>query len=152
MQRSKNKACGIESCNAKATRRSNLIGEAEPDTVLVVEDDDSMRAAIDILLSLSGYRTLLFASAEDVLAKNPIEHPLCVISDLNLPAMSGLDLMAELRRRGWPTPVIIITGFDSPSTRQEAMRCGAVAYMAKPFHSAALLTAIHDISPGERAP
>jgi FixJ family two-component response regulator len=127
-----------------------LIAEAMPDTVLVVEDDDSMRAAIDNLLSLSGYRTLLFGSAEAMLAEATGERPLCVISDLNLPAMSGLDLMTELRRRGWPTPVIIITGFDSPSTRQEALRCGAVAYMAKPFHSAALLTALHDISPTER--
>jgi len=106
-----------------------------------------MRDAIDALLSLSGYRTLLFASAEAMLAESTIEPPLCVISDLNLPFMSGLDLLIELRRRGWPTPVIIITAFDSPSTRQEAMRRGAVAYMAKPFPSSALLTAIHNSSP-----
>ena len=110
-----------------------------------------MRASIDILLSLSGYRTLLFASAEAVLAEDAIERPLCVISDLNLPAMSGLDLMIELRRRGWPTPVIIITAFDSPASRKEALRRGAVAYMAKPFQSTDLLTAIHDI-PSAGAP
>jgi FixJ family two-component response regulator len=125
-----------------------LIAEAESDTVLVVEDDDSMRASIDILLSLSGYRTLLFASAEAVLAEEAITRPLCVISDLNLPAMSGLDLMIELRRRGWPTPVIIITAFDSPASRKEAMRRGAAAYMSKPFQSSDLLTAIHDIPAG----
>jgi FixJ family two-component response regulator len=122
-------------------------------TVLVVEDDDSMREAIDTLLTLSGYRTLLFESAEAMLAEDAIEPPLCVISDLNLPAMSGLDLMIELRRRSRPTPVIIITAFESlesPSTRQEAMRRGAVAYMAKPFPSSALLTAIHTISSTER--
>jgi FixJ family two-component response regulator len=123
------------------------VGEAG--TVLVVEDDDSMRDAIDTLLNLSGYRTLLFGSAEAVLAEDAMEQPLCVISDLNLPAMSGLDLMIELRRRSWPTPVIIITAFDSPSTRQEAMRRGAVAYMAKPFPSSALLAAIHAISSTE---
>ncbi len=128
-----------------------MIAEAESDTVLVVEDDDSMRASIDILLSLSGYRTLLFASAEAVLAEEAITRPLCVISDLNLPAMSGLDLMIELRRRGWPTPVIIITAFDSPASRKEAMRRGAVAYMSKPFQSSDLLTAIHDI-PASGAP
>lgn len=122
------------------------MGGDGPSTVLVVEDDDSMREAIHALLSLSGYRTLLFGSAEAMLAEGAIERPLCVVSDLNLPAMSGLDLMVELRRRSWPTPVIIITGFDSPSTRREAMRRGAVAYMAKPFPSSALLTAIHNIS------
>ena len=117
-----------------------------PSTVLVVEDDDSMREAIHALLSLSGYRTLLFESAEAMLADRVVERPLCVVSDLNLPAMSGLDLLVELRRRSRPTPVIIITAFDSPSTRQEAMRQGAVAYMAKPFPSSALLTAIQNIS------
>ena len=124
-----------------------MIAEAGSSTVLVVEDDDSMREAIDTLLSLSGYRTLLFGSAEAMLAEDAVDRPLCVISDLNLPAMSGLDLLMELRRRSSPTPVIIITAFDSPSTRQEAMRRGAVAYMAKPFPSSALLTAIHVISP-----
>jgi FixJ family two-component response regulator len=122
------------------------IGGGGASTVLVVEDDESMRDAIHTLLSLSGYRTLLFGSAEAMLAEDAIERPLCVISDLNLPAMSGLDLLIELRRRSWPTPVIIITAFDSPSTHQEAMRRGAVAYMAKPFPSSALLTAIHNIS------
>ena len=130
--------------------RADLIGEGQPSTVLIVEDDDSMRDAIDILLSLSGYRTLAFGSAEAMLAEDAIEQPLCVISDLNLPAMSGLDLLIELRQRGWPTPVIIITAFDSPSTRNEAIRRGAVAYMAKPFPSAALLSAIHNLSASER--
>jgi len=127
-----------------------LIGEGQPSTVLIVEDDDSMRDAIDILLSLSGYRTLAFGSAEAMLAEDAIEQPLCVISDLNLPAMSGLDLLIKLRQRGWPTPVIIITAFDSPSTRNEAIRRGAVAYMAKPFPSAALLSAIHNLTASER--
>lgn len=130
--------------------RADLIGEGQPSTVLIVEDDDSMRDAIDILLSLSGYRTLAFGSAEAMLAEDAIEQPLCVISDLNLPAMSGLDLLIKLRQRGWPTPVIIITAFDSPSTRNEAIRRGAVAYMAKPFPSAALLSAIHNLSASER--
>jgi DNA-binding response OmpR family regulator len=66
--------------------------------------------------------------------------------------MSGLDLLIELRRRSWPTPVIIITAFDSPSTRQEAMRRGAVAYMAKPFPSSALLAALHNISASSGPP
>ena len=123
-----------------------LIGGDGPGTVLVVEDDDSMREAIATLLSLSGYRALLFASAEAMLAEGAIDRPLCVISDLHLPAMSGLDLLIELRRRSWPTPVIIMTAFDSPTTRREAMRRGAVAYMAKPFPGATLLTAIHKIS------
>jgi FixJ family two-component response regulator len=151
MQRSKNTA-SIDSFSGEAIRRSNLIAETGSSTVLVVEDDESMREAIATLLDLSGYRTLLYASAEAMLAENAIDRPLCVVSDLNLPAMSGLDLLIELRRRRWPTPVIIITAFDSPSTRREAMQRGAAAYMAKPFPSSALLTAIHQISPAGGPP
>jgi FixJ family two-component response regulator len=143
----KQSVASIVSLRAEAVRRSTLsIGAGGSGTVLVVEDDDSMRDAIHTLLSLSGYSTMLFGSAEAMLAEDSVERPLCVVSDLNLPAMSGLDLLIELRRRSWPTPVIIITAFDSPAARQEAMRRGALAYLAKPFPSAALLTAIHNIS------
>lgn len=116
--------------------------------VLVVEDDESMREAIETLLSLSGFSTVLYESAEALLAEEHGERSLCVISDLTLPAMSGLDLLTELRRRGRRAPVIIITAFDSASTRQEAMRRGAAAYLAKPFESTALLAAIGGITAG----
>jgi DNA-binding NtrC family response regulator len=144
MRRSKKaNVASIELFGAQVVRRSTLAGEAAPGTVLVVEDDDSMRDSLDTLLSLSGYRTVLYGSAEAVLTEDAIERPLCIVSDLNLPAMSGLDLLIELRRRSCSTPVIIITAFDSPSTRREAMRRGAAAY-------AALLAAIHNITPAER--
>ena len=122
-----------------------------PSTVLVVEDDDSMRDAIETLLTESGYSAVTYGSAEAMLAGGIVDCPLCVISDMHLPTMSGLDLLVELRRRRTPTPVIIITAFDSASTREEAMRRGAAAYMAKPFPSAALLAAISTISSGGEA-
>lgn len=109
-----------------------------------------MRDAIESLLSASGYTAVTYATAEALLSRETIDCPLCVISDVNLPAMSGLDLLRELRRRCRPTPVIIITAFDSTSIREEAMRRGAAAYMAKPFPSTALLTAISDISSAAR--
>jgi FixJ family two-component response regulator len=117
----------------------------DPNVILVVEDDDSMREAIENLLGVAGFSTLVYESAEAMLAEETRERPLCVISDLNLPAMSGLDLLTELHQRSWQVPVIIITAYESESTRQEAARRGAIAYLAKPFPSIALLTAIKTI-------
>lgn len=117
-----------------------------PKAVFIVEDDESMREAIEQLLCVAGFRTVVYESAEAMLGEAATEIPLCVISDLNLPAMSGLELLSELRRRSGHPPVIIITAYDSASTRQEAGRLGASAYLAKPFTSIALLTAINEIA------
>jgi FixJ family two-component response regulator len=118
----------------------------DPKVILVVEDDDSMREAIENLLGVAGFSTVGYESAETMLAEDTCERPLCVISDLNLPAMSGLDLLTELHRRSWHVPFIVITAYDSEPTRQEAARRGAIAYLAKPFPSIALLTAIKTIA------
>ncbi len=114
--------------------------------VLVVDDDDSMREAIETLLEVSGFRTIPYGSAEAMLATEAGAPPFCIISDLNLPSMSGLGLLSELRRRDWQMPFIIITAYDSEASRAEAMRLGALAYLAKPFPSSALLTAMNGIA------
>jgi FixJ family two-component response regulator len=114
--------------------------------IAIVEDDESMREAIEHLLCVAGFKTVAYGSAEAMLGELGSELPLCVISDLNLPAMSGLDLLTELGQRSGHPPVIIITAFDSASIREEAVRRGASAYLAKPFASRALLAAIDDIS------
>jgi len=114
--------------------------------VLVVEDDDGMREAIETLLEAAGFDTAAYSSAEAMLAGGAYERTLCAISDLNLPAMSGLDLLCELRKRGEHLPVIVITGFDSAAARKEAASRGAAAYFAKPFQASALLAAIESIS------
>lgn len=121
-------------------------GRADNRMVLIVEDDASMREAMESLLGLSGFDTVMYESAEAMLGAETAERPLCVISDLHLPVMSGLELLGELRRRHWQPPVIIITAHDSPATRREAARLGAVDYLAKPFPSISLLTAIEKIA------
>jgi FixJ family two-component response regulator len=118
--------------------------------VLVVEDDDSMREAIERLLGAGGYATTTYTSAEALLADGANTSAACVVSDLKLPAMSGLELLDELRARGgWP-PFILITAHDTPSLREEAVRHGAAAYLAKPFRGTALLATVNAvIEPGK---
>jgi len=110
--------------------------------VLVVEDDDSMRLAIERHLAATGLATEGYASAEELLAVGPVEGDACVVSDLKLPAMSGLELLAELRRRGCGLPLILITAHDSPAVRKEAERSGVAGYFAKPYPGSALVDAI----------
>jgi two-component system response regulator FixJ len=120
--------------------------------VLVVEDDDSMREAIESLLDAAVVDSVMYASAEALLADGGSAcAAACVVSDLKLPGMSGLELLRELRSRGTRPPVILITGHDSEAFRAEAARQGAVAYLAKPFLGSALLAAISNAitpSPG----
>jgi len=110
--------------------------------VLVVEDDDSMRVAIERLLNAAGFATAVYASADELLAVGPCEDDACVVSDLVLPGQSGLELLGALRARGWLGPLVLITAQDSPSVRQEAARRGVAAYLAKPFPGSALLVAV----------
>jgi len=112
--------------------------------VLVAEDDDGMREAIETLLEAAGIDCAAYPSAEALLAGGAVDASVCVISDLKLPAMSGLDLLASLRARGPRPAVVLITAHDSPSTRAQAGRLGAAAYLAKPFSGGALLAAIEN--------
>lgn len=110
--------------------------------VLVVDDDDSMRQAIQRLLNAAGWKTEAYESAEALLSAGPIAGAACIVSDYRLPAMSGLELLTELRRRGhWP-PVIVVTAHDAPELRDEALRRGASGYLSKPFLGKDLLAAI----------
>jgi len=110
--------------------------------VLVVDDDESMREAIERLLDAAGFEPIAYASAEAALAEGAGRDAVCVISDLKLPAMSGLELLAELRARGQQQPLILITAYDAPGRGEDAMRRGAAAYLVKPFHGTALLAAV----------
>src|SRR5436190_10636185 len=114
--------------------------------VLVVDDDDGMREAIESLLDAAGFETASYASAEALLAGGAVEDALCVISDLKLPVMSGFELLIELRARGDGPPVIVITAHDEPGMRDDAARHGAIAYLPKPFLGSALLAAIETVA------
>ena len=120
--------------------------------ILVVDDDESMREAIESLLDAAGFENTVYTSAEALLAVDGVENALCVISDIKLPAMSGIELLDELRARGARPPVIVITAHDAPGMRDNAARHGAAAYLPKPFSGSALLAAIESASQSARLP
>lgn len=113
--------------------------------IVLVEDDESMRRALQRLLNAFGFDCDAFVSAESLLASGPGEGAACVVSDLKLPGMSGLDLLREMRARGgWP-PLILITAHDVPGLADDAARRGAAAYLPKPFAGTALVQAISGV-------
>jgi len=111
-------------------------------TVLLVEDDDSMREAIERLLRAAGFRCAAYASAQALLARGVGEDSACVISDLRLPGMSGLELLTALHERKPELPFILMTAHDAPGLRQKALSSGAAAYLSKPFRGTTLLEAV----------
>jgi len=124
------------------TRRTFAVAMAPRRKILVVEDDDNMREAISRLLDASGLENAVYASAESLLALSTAEDAGCVVSDIRLPGMSGLDLLAEIKAQGrWP-PLILVTAHDEPRLREEAARLGAAAFLVKPFARDQLLGAI----------
>lgn len=120
--------------------------------ILVVDDDDSMRQAIQRLLNAAGLKTEAYDSAEALLSDSRAAFAACVVSDYMLPGMSGIELLAELRKRGIGPPLIVVTAHDSPTLRADALRRGAAGYLAKPFHSKDLLEAIDAAVRGRRGP
>ncbi len=110
--------------------------------VFVVDDDDSMRRALSRLLKASGYEVMDFADAESFLDAPLPKRTSCAILDLHLPALDGLEIQAELSRRGCSIPVIFLTGHGDIPTTVEAMRGGAVNFLQKPVDEEALRNAI----------
>jgi len=126
-----------------ATRRSAVVTSPAV-KVLVVEDDDSMREAIERLLDAGGFRCRAYASAVALLARGVDVDAACVISDLRMPAMSGLELLAALRERDFSLPFILVTAHDKPGMREQALSNGATAYLVKPFRGTVLLDAVRN--------
>jgi FixJ family two-component response regulator len=110
--------------------------------VAVVEDDESYRVAVQRLLKAAGFSVQSFASAEDFLSSGRQIETGCLISDIRMPGMSGLDLQARLNTEQCPIPTIFITAHGDEKLRLQAMRCGAVKFLAKPFDSEILLESV----------
>jgi FixJ family two-component response regulator len=110
--------------------------------ISVIDDDVSVRAAVDNLLSSYGYQVHTFASAEDFLQSVRLDDSSCVIADVQLPAMSGPELLTNMRARGKDAPFIFITAFPGVSVRARALKAGAVCFLEKPFNTPLLIDCI----------
>lgn len=114
-------------------------------TVDIVEDDEAVRDSFAALLEASGIETRSFGSAEDYLAARESSRGDCLLLDLNLPGMSGLDMLEQLRAEGDDLPTMIITARRSPQAVERARRADALAVFDKPIDRQALLAAIRDV-------
>jgi FixJ family two-component response regulator len=111
-------------------------------TVFVVDDDDQMRAAMQRLLKSVGLRAEAFANPQEFLRRKLPDGPSCLILDVRLPGMSGLDVQRKLTETGLQIPVIFITGHGDIPMTVKAMKSGAVEFLTKPFRDQDLLDAI----------
>ena len=112
------------------------------DTVFIVDDDASVRDSLSLLLSLQGYRTATFASAEDFLAAFKPDWRGCLIVDIRMPGMSGLELQKCLQDNGAHLPVVVITAHGDVAAARQAFRARAVDFIEKPFDAGQLLVAV----------
>jgi FixJ family two-component response regulator len=107
--------------------------------VFVVDDDASILKSVARLLRELGYASLLFPSAEAFANHDDFDGAVCVLLDINLGNVSGIELRHRLKAAGDPVPVIYMTGNDNPATREAAHQSGCLAYLTKPFSARSLL-------------
>src|SRR2546426_7653738 len=116
---------------------------ADAPRVFVIDDDATMRAAIQGLLKSAGLRSESFGTAEEFLLSKRSDGPSCLVLDVSLPGVNGLDFQRELADAGIRIPVIFITGHGDIPMSVKAMKSGAVEFLTKPFRDQDLLDAIH---------
>src|ERR1700737_39005 len=112
-------------------------------TVFVLDDDEAVRASIQGMLTSVGLRSEAFATREEFLRSKRPEGPSCLVLDVRLPGVNGLDFQRELTDAGVPIPIIFITGHGDIPMTVKAMKSGAVEFLTKPFRDQDLLDAIH---------
>lgn len=110
--------------------------------ISIVDDDQSVRVAMRSLVRSLGFSAQAFASAEEFLQSPQLEETLCVISDVQMPGMSGIDLQKRLAVEKRDLPIIFITAFPNDTTERNALQAGAVCFLHKPFDSETLVNCI----------
>jgi FixJ family two-component response regulator len=113
-----------------------------PSVISVVDDDASVRAALNNILLSCGYVVFTFGSAEEFLRSACLNDASCVISDVQMSPMNGLELLANARIRGCAAPFIFITAFPDENVRASALKAGAACFLAKPFAMSKLIASL----------
>jgi FixJ family two-component response regulator len=119
-----------------------MITQRKSKLVAIVDDDDSMRGALHGLLRAVGLPAIAFASAEEFLNSGQQHQTACLIADIRMPGMSGLDLQARLNSERCRIPTIFITAHGDAKMRLQALREGAVEFLSKPFDDEALIESV----------
>jgi two-component system response regulator FixJ len=110
--------------------------------VHVVDDDQAMRESLDLLLVSAGYAARLYESASALLARLDDLEAGCIVTDVRMPEMDGLQLVSELKRRGAAFPVVVMTGHADVALAVQAMKAGVVEFIEKPFEDSVLIEAV----------
>jgi FixJ family two-component response regulator len=119
-----------------------MITQGKTKLVAIVDDDELMRGALGGLLKAVGLPAQEFASAEEFLNSGQKQHIGCLIADIRMPGISGLELQAKLNAERCRIPIIFITAHGDEKMRLQALRAGAVEFLAKPFDDEALLVSV----------
>src|SRR5713101_7277969 len=127
---------------ARSESRAPVIPHDTP-VVFVVDDDVSVRDSLELLILSAGWQPETFASAEEFLERSRIDRPSCLVLDVTLPNLNGLDLQKRLVDRA-DMPIIFITGYGDVPTTVQAMKAGAVEFLTKPFSADVLVDAIRN--------
>ena len=110
--------------------------------ISIVDDDDAVRLALRSLVRSLGYVSNVFASAEEFLESSYLNNTSCLISDVQMPGMNGIELQSRLKRLDCGTPVIFVTAFPDERSRARALEAGAIGFMEKPFEGRAMIQLI----------
>lgn len=116
--------------------------------VAVIDDDRAIRTALSSLLRSAGYRVCLFENAEAFLDAREIATAHCIVTDIQMPGLSGLDFIEQLNENGSSIPVLVITAFPEAPIRMRAERLGVAAFLSKPFDAATILRSIESALSG----
>jgi FixJ family two-component response regulator len=119
--------------------------ESKPDPLIaIVDDDPSAREGLSSLIRSAGWKAETFASAQEFLARLAADAPSCLVLDLQMPGLSGLDLQKRMAEVGLEIPTVFLTGHGNIPASVKAMKAGAVEFLTKPFDEEELLRAIHE--------
>ena len=110
--------------------------------ISIVDDDESIRRTTTFLIESFGFPAASFESAEKFLKSGQLHDTSCLIVDVQMPGMSGLELQSELAAAGYDIPIVFMTAYENKVSRQQAMQAGAVAFLAKPFGDEQLLQTV----------
>ncbi len=119
-----------------------MASEKKPKLVAIVDDDESIRNALVGLMKAAGFSARAFASAGEFLNSPERENTACLIADIRMPGMSGLELQAKLNSNYHRIPIIFITAHGDERMRMQALRAGAVEFLTKPFDDEALIDSV----------